>query len=162
MKTISRVAAAFLVSASMLAAAQAQQCRPGVYTVCGPCDPPCYEPYWAGMMGDSMSSGDHASLSPATLVQIADTKPDYPKKSKREAVKPLNAALQQARFDARGRLVYGEKEIRNAIKSLRHNTSDPLVGFIAPNVSSDPKVNARIQTLNRLFVKASKERITLY
>ena len=163
MKTMSRVAATFLVSASMLAAAYAQECRPGVYNICGPCDKPCFEPYWSGMMGDSMSGGgDGASLSSVTLVQVADTKPGYPRKGKREAVKPLNDALQKARFDAKGGLIYGQDQIIKAVKYLRENTSDPLVGFVAPNLTPDPGVNTRIQTVNRLFVRSSKDRITLY
>ena len=162
MKTMSRVAGAFIVSGSMLAVAHAQECRPGVYNICGPCDRPCFDPYWSGMIGDNPDSSAGATLAPAALVQAADTRPGYPKKSKREAVKPLNDALQKARFDARGRLVSGADEIRKAVLSLRAITSDPLVGFVAPNLSTDPRVNLRIQTINRLFVESSKDRITLY
>ena len=167
MNAISRVAAAFLVSASMLAAAHAK-CPPNPQTICGTCDTPCFDPYWAGMVSDSASGGDdpRASLSPATLVRVADARSDYSRKSKREALKPLNEALQKARFDARGRLVSGADEIRKAVESVREFTNDPLVGFIAPNVSSDARVNAqtqaRIQTVNRLFAKVSEARITLY
>ena len=190
MKAISRVAAAFLVSASMLAAAQAQQCPPGQYSICGPCDQPC-EPYWVGRMGDSQVAGGSASSSPTASVQVADAKPDSPKKSMRDAVKPLNEALQKGRYDARGRplsdgnkmlqattslacapscerdpLFSSEDKIRNAVASLRENTSDPVVAFVSPNLSSDPRVNAkiqaRIQAHNRLFKQASKDRITLY
>ena len=168
MKATSRLAAALLVSCSVVAAAHAQSCAPGVQSVCGPCDQPC-EPYWGGMISDTRPTGggDNASAGPGALVFAREDKPDYPRLSKRDAAKPLSDALQAARFDSAGRLVSGKIAIQKAIVILRDNyPDDPFVGFIDPNLAADLKVDGaikqRVKTLNRLFAALSKKRITLY
>ena len=113
------------------------------------------------------TGGDNASAEPGALVFAREDKPDHPRLSKRDAVKPLSDALQAARFERAGRLVSGQDAIRKAVVTLRENyPNDPFVGFIDPNLAADLKVDGaikqRVKTLNRLFAYLSKKRITLY